>query len=190
MAAKTMRNLKTWKTLSTRELLSLPQRLRVSVEKVQLPDDRIIEDYYQIELPEFIVIFAITYDGFVLIERHYKHGVKRVILALPAGYLEPDEKPLNAAKRELIEETGYEADDWHSLGSYIVNGNQGCGKAHLFLATGAYQTKAINSDDLEETEILLMSQEEVIQAVIKGDMVTLGHVTAIALALNTNFIKR
>ncbi len=113
-----------------------------------------------------------------------------MILALPAGYLEPDEKPLNAAKRELMEETGYEADDWHSLGSYIVNGNQGCGKAHLFLATGAYQTKAINSDDLEETEILLMSQEEVIQSVIEGDMVTLGHVTAIALALNPKFIKR
>lgn len=184
-----MQDLQPWVTLSSRELLALPPRLRVSVEKVRLPDGRIVDDFYQIELPEYVIVFAQTPEGSVVMERHYKHGVRHIILALPTGYLEPDEKPLEGAKRELVEETGFEADDWRSLGSYVVNGNQGCGKAHIFLAHGARRTQCIHNDDLEETVVLLMTPEEVVQAVMNGDVATLASVATIALALNTKFVK-
>ena len=185
-----MRDLQPWKTLASRELLALSPRLRVLAEKVRLPEGRIVDDYYQIELPEYVVIFAQTLEDTVVMERYYKHGVRRVILTLPAGYLEPGEEPLGGAKRELAEETGYEADDWRALGSYVVNGNQGCGKAHIFLALGARQTQSVHSDDLEETEVLLMKPEEVIQAVGNGDIATLASVATVALALNTELVRR
>lgn len=185
-----MQDLQPWITLSSRELLALSPRLRVSVEKVQLPDGRIVDDFYQIELPEYVVVFAQTPEDLIVMEQHYRHGARRVILALPTGYLEPGEKPLEGAKRELAEETGFEAADWRSLGAYVVNGNQGCGKAHIFLALQAHQTQCTHTHDLEETVVLLMTPEEVVQAVMNGDIATLASVATIALALNTEFVKR
>ena len=189
MNKKKMRDLQPWKTLSSRELLALPPRLRVSVEKIQLPDGRVVDDFYQIELPEYAVVFAQTPEGSVVMEQHYRHGARRVILTLPAGFLEPGEKPLEGAKRELIEETGFEADDWYSLGAYVVNGNQSCGKAHIFLALRARQTQCAHTNDLEETVVMLMTPEEVIQAVTDGQVATLATVATIALALNKKFVK-
>jgi len=73
------------------------------------------------------------------------------------------------------------------MGAFMVNGNQGCGRAHLFRARGARRVHDITSDDLEETEILLMSPEEVLQAIASGDVATLAHAATIALALNKEF---
>ena len=184
-----MTDLQTWKTLSSQELLARPPGLRVSGESVQLPDGRIIDDYYQIELPEYAVVFARTAEGTVVMERLYKHGTRRIILALPAGYLEPGEAPLEGAKRELLEETGYEADNWCSLGIYVVNSNYGCGKAHIYLARGARKIQNPDSNDLEDTEIVLMTPKEVIQAVINGQVATLSGIASIALALNPAFVE-
>ncbi len=71
-------------------------------------------------------MFAQTDKGAVVMARHYKHGPRHVILSLPAGHLEPGEQPLDSAKRELLEETGFVADDkdWRSLGSFVVSGNE------------------------------------------------------------------
>ena len=184
------RDPRVWTTLSSRELLARPPRLRVLTEKVRLPDGRIVDDFYQIELPEYVVVFAQTSEGSIVMERLYKHGVRRVILTLPAGHIEPGEELLEGAKREFLEETGYEAGNWHSLGCFVVNGNQGCGKAHLFMADGACQTKHPNSDDLEETEVVLMTRGEVIHAISSGEIATLSTVAALALALSTELVKR
>lgn len=154
-----------------------------------MPDGRVVEDFYQIELVEYVLIFAQTTEGQVVMERHYKHGVRRVILALPAGYVEPGEEPLAAAKRELLEETGYGADDWQQLGSYVVNGNQGCGKAHIVRATGARWKQNACSGDLEEVQVLLLTPDEAIGAIADGQVATLGSVAAIALALRPEFLQ-
>ena len=69
----------------------------------------------------------------------YKHGPGRVVLHLPAGYLEPGEEPLAAAQRELREETGYEAGVWTSLGALYEDGNRGMSIGHHFLAQNARQ---------------------------------------------------
>jgi len=58
-------------------------------------------------------------------------------LQLPAGYLEDGEEPEACARRELLEETGYVADEWESLGAYCPDGNRGFGQAPFFLARGA-----------------------------------------------------
>src|SRR5947207_11562367 len=101
--------------------------MRVWSEAVQLPDGRVVEEFSTIELPDYVVVVALTPDGRVVVERNYKHGPRRVCLNLPAGYLERGEEPLAAARRELLEETGYAAEEWVSLGGFAKDGNRGCG---------------------------------------------------------------
>ncbi len=89
-----------------------------------------------------------------------------------------------AARRELLEETGYVAEEWRSISRYVCNSNYGCGTAHLFAARNARQVAEPHSGDLEEMEILLLSAAETLQALRDGRMAALGAVTALALAFN------
>jgi 8-oxo-dGTP pyrophosphatase MutT (NUDIX family) len=94
-----------WAVLSKQEVFDGSPWLRVFAEKLRLPDGREIESFYRLEMPDYAVIFATVGDR-IVVQRNYKHGPARVGLHLPAGYLEPDEEPLAAAQRELLEETG------------------------------------------------------------------------------------
>src|SRR6266850_8396318 len=100
-----------WKTLARRVVLSYLPWMEVAVEQVELPDGRVVDEFLSVKTRDFAIVVALTDDGRVVMERSYKHGTRRVALSLPAGYLAPDEEPLAAAKRELLEETGYTADE-------------------------------------------------------------------------------
>ena len=176
-----------WETLKSQVLYEVAPWIRLSKHQVRLPDGTVVDDYHRIEMPQFAVVFAQAADGRVIVERQYKHGVGRVVLTLPTGAVEDGEEPLNAAQRELLEETGYASGQWRSLGSYVMNGNYGCGKAHLFAARNARRVASPRSGDLEDMEILVMDVEEVANAVSDGSVGTLSTATAIALATNPRF---
>jgi ADP-ribose pyrophosphatase len=176
--------LQPWEVLQTQDLIVAPPWLKLSVHQVRLPNGKVVNDYYQIQLHEFAVIFAQTTDGRVIMERQYRHGAGRVTLVLPAGSIEPSETPLAAAQRELLEETGYTSNDWRPLGSFVVHGNYGCGKAHLFAAHDAQQVAEPDSGDLEDIEIILMNVGDLVDSVRNGDVALLGSAAAIALATN------
>ncbi len=181
------RSLEPWKTLSTESIVEAPPWLTLSVEQVQLPDGRLVSDYYHIQLQDYVVIFAQVADGDVILLRQYKHGVGRVSLTLPGGGLAAGETPLAAAQRELLEETGYEAEDWRLLCPFVTSANYRCSQGYIFTANNARQIAEPNSGDLEEMEMVLMPPEQVIEAVQQGEIVVLSALTAIALALNPNF---
>src|SRR5204863_286549 len=84
----------------------------------------------------FVVIAPVTEDGRLVLVRHYRHGPRRGRHSLPSGFIEGAENPGEAAKRELLEETGYAAGEWSALGSYVVDGNRRCGLEHGFLSSG------------------------------------------------------
>ena len=180
MSASSPRN---WETLSRREVADGRPWLRLWAEAVQLPDGRVVADYFTIEMPDYVVVVALTADGRVVVERNYKHGPRRVCLNLPAGYVEPGEDPLAAARRELLEETGYVAQEWLALGGFTNDGNRGCGMGHLFLARQARKVAEPDAGDLEEMEIDLVSLDEVIEAVRRGDVAVLSVAAAIGLAV-------
>ena len=117
-------------------------------------------------------------------ERQYKHGLRKIVLALPAGYCENDEVPLDAAQRELLEETGYAGGKWVSMGSFTTDGNRGGGKAHLILANDVEYSTEPRDSDLEEREVLLMSIEEVRIAFTNGALAGLASLGAFFLALD------
>jgi ADP-ribose diphosphatase len=172
-----------WVTLARHELLDRRPWVRVWSEAVQLPDGRVVEDFSTIELPDYAVVVALTPDGRVVVERNYKHGPRRVCLNLPAGYLERGEEPLAAARRELLEETGYVAEEWVSLGGFANDGNRGCGTGFFYLARGARQVAQPDAGDLEEMAVDLMGLDDLVRAVRRGEVAVLSIAAAIGLAM-------
>ena len=157
--------------------------MEVFQERVQLPSDKVIDDFYRVVLPEFAVAVPRTEDGRFVLVRGYKHGLGRVTLSPPAGLLNTGETPLQAAQRELLEETGYVADDWRSLGKYVVDGNRQCGTMHVFSASGARLISAPVEDETEALEIELLDRADVVKALASGNFGTLAGASAIALTL-------
>src|SRR5512132_1618558 len=143
-----------WRTRSRRTIVDLSPWLSVESRVVELPDGRVIEDWPWVESREFANVVAVTEDGLFLVFRQTKYAVEGTTLGPVGGYLDPGEDPLTAAARELLEETGYEAPEWTSLGRYVVDGNRGCGVGHFYLARGARKVAEPNADDLEEQELL------------------------------------
>ena len=180
---------KAWHVLSTRVIYQAKPWVELSIQRVRLPDGRVVEDYHQIRLPEYCMVFAETTEGMVIAARQYRHGVGGECITLPAGLIEESEQALEAMKRELLEETGYTADDWKSLGSYVPNSNYGCGKAHLFSASDARYVKEPCSGDLEESEVLLLTRDEIFQTISEGRIASLSMVAAVSLATNPHFTR-
>lgn len=148
-----------WMPLSSNEVYNNQRGLVGQCEEVCLPDGRVLSDYYQVELPNHVTVYALTLDGRVACLRQYKYGPRKVALTLPGGLLDGSEEPLNAAKHELLEETGLVSEIWTSLGSFTIGGNQGIGTAHLFVASGAKDLQTSASGDLEEMHLEYLTPE-------------------------------
>jgi ADP-ribose pyrophosphatase len=172
-----------WKTRSRRTVLDLAPWVAVESHTVELPDGSVVESWPWVVSREYANAVAVTDEGQFVLFRQTKYGAAGTTLGCAGGYLEPGEDPLAAARRELLEETGHEAPDWTSLGSYVVDGNRGCGTAHLFLARGSRQVAEPVSDDLEEQVLVMLTREEVETALRAGEFKVLSWATAVALAL-------
>ena len=175
--------MRAWKTLRRTPLLSFGKWLTVESHVVELPDGRVIDDWPWVITPDFASIVAFTPEGRLVCFRQVKYAVEGESLAPAGGYIEPGEDPLAAAQRELLEETGYTAGEWISLGSYPVDANRGAGMGYFYLARGAQKVAERNADDLEEQELLLLERAEVEDALRRGQFKILPWAAAIALAL-------
>ena len=85
--------------------------LKVQRDIVSLPDDKKTSREY-IKHPGAVVVLPLFDDGTVLLERQFRYPLNRVFIEFPAGKIDPNEDPLDCAKRELQEETGYSASEW------------------------------------------------------------------------------
>jgi len=175
--------MKPWKTVSRRKVLDYPPYLAVELHDVSLPDGRHIEDWTWVVTPDYVSIVVCTEDNRFLCFRQHKYGFEGLSLAPVGGYLEPGENALTGARRELKEETGYEAPEWHSLGSYVVDTNRGAGNANFYLALDARKVCEPTAPDEEQPELLLLSREEVERALDSEEFKGLGWAAVFALAL-------
>lgn len=146
---------KPWQVKNKTIITDCSPWLRVVKDHVQLPNNVEIDDFYRIEMPAYVMVFALTPQQEVPMVAHYKHGPATVSLELPAGYVEAEEKaaPLQTAQRELAEETGYTAANWSELGHFFIDGNRGCGWVYGFLATEAAKT---TEQRLEPSELIAL----------------------------------
>ena len=171
-----------WKTLSRHVILD-HNYLTVEEHRVELPDGRVIPDWPWIITPDYVNVVATTDGGAFLCFRQVKYAVDGACLALIGGYLEPGEAPLEGAQRELREETGYASPDWVPLGSYVLDGNRGVAVAHFYLARQARRLAPLEADDLEEQELLHLTEAEVVAALRGGEFKVLPWAAALMRAL-------
>ncbi|HEX7647581.1 MAG TPA: NUDIX hydrolase [Noviherbaspirillum sp.] len=85
--------------------------LKVQRDTVRLPDGKTSKREY-IRHPGAVVVLPVFDDGSILLERQFRYPLNDVFIEYPAGKIDPNEDPLECAKRELQEETGYTARDW------------------------------------------------------------------------------
>ena len=172
-----------WKTLSRHVILDHNEFLTLESHTVELPNGRIISEWPWVVAPDYVNVVPVTEDGQFLCFQQTKYGVRGLSLAPVGGYIDPGERPLAAAQRELLEETGYQAPEWVYLGNYPVDGNRGVGTAHFFLARDACRVSEPNADDLEEQELFIISRAAMELAVSSNEFKLLPWVAIVALAL-------
>lgn len=170
-----------WKVLERRSVYASPW-VSVSLEQIELPDGRIIDDYHRVDFRDSVVIVARDSRDRTIMVRQYRHGYRRITVALPAGEISTGETPRQAARRELREETGCVARSWRALGAYVSNANYHCGVVHVFLALRARRVGLPVPNDMEHQETLLMSASELRRAIRRHDIVSVGSVFAIHMA--------
>ena len=175
--------MKPWKMLSSEFLVNAPW-LKVAKETCELPSGKVIDDFYTLWQPDWVLILARTTEGKWVMTEQYRHGTGKIALEFPAGIIDKGETPEDAAIRELQEECGYGTvkgdpvpeqvrDDIESgmtekgvagvtvyLGSFSVNPDRHRGRFHVVFIDGVKRLGKTNFDDTEDIETFLYSDEE------------------------------
>lgn len=149
-----------WKLLESEYLIQRPW-LTARCDKVQLPNGTIHNEYYVLEYPTWINVIAITDEGKYVMVEQYRHGLQDVFTEIVAGVVESDEPPIEAAKRELLEETGFGGGEW-SLNA-VLSANPGSmnNLTYSFIAKGVKKLCEQHLDETEDINVKLLSEDEV-----------------------------
>jgi ADP-ribose pyrophosphatase len=125
-------------------------------------------DYYYWEGGDFAQVFALTDSGEILLVTQYKHGVKEIVTELPAGMISQGELPIDAARRELLEETGFGGGDWIPLGVLHVSSAKATTRAFPFLARGVSRIASPSPDQNELIDVTAVEVEVLLRLISDG----------------------
>lgn len=158
-----------WKTLGSRYIIQRPW-LTARVDKVQLPCGTINPEHYVLEYPTWVNILAIDKQGHYVLIRQYRHGLDEIGLELCAGTSEAGENPEQAARRELLEETGYAGGAW-TLTMKIAQNPSTCNNyTYCFTAVGVERVDNQHLDPSEDIEVVILSRNELLKAMRSGEI--------------------
>jgi ADP-ribose pyrophosphatase len=149
------------------------------------PGQEIDHPFYVLKAPEWINVIALTPDEKIVLVEQYRVGVDETTLELPGGMVDKGESPLEAAKRELLEETGCRSGHWELIGKTSSNPAILSNFTHLYLATDCEFAKAQNTDGTEDIDVHVLPLNEFLGLVKNG---TVHH--AIVLAAVAQFLLR
>jgi 8-oxo-dGTP pyrophosphatase MutT (NUDIX family) len=170
-----------WQVLSDTALIS--QRwLEVREQRVRLANGHEIERFHLIGGPHWSAVLCLTAERQVVLVRQYRHGLGGPSLELPAGVIEPAEQPIDAARRELREESGFEAAQIELLLATAPEPARHSTRAHFFFAKGAIPVSAQQLDHSEDLEVVLVPVAELLELIDDGHIVHAAHIAAILLA--------
>ena len=131
-------------------------------DKLLMPTGAVNSEFYVLEYPDWVNIIAITEDERFVMVRQYRHGLGVIETELCAGCVEPGEEPLEAAQRELLEETGYTGGEWEL--QCVISGNPSTTNnlTYCYLARGVRPTGTQHLDATEDIEVLMLSRDELL----------------------------
>ncbi|RME21969.1 MAG: NUDIX hydrolase [Deltaproteobacteria bacterium] len=127
-------------------------------------------DFDILECPDWVNVTAVTPAGNLVLVRQWRHGNGKVTLEIPGGAVDPGESPLQAARRELEEETGYRANKWHEIGVVEPNPAFQTNRTWTFLALAATPTGSQNFDPTEQVEVVEWPLGNVWELVESGEI--------------------
>lgn len=176
-----------WK-IEKSEYLINDRWIRVRADKCVMPNKKIVEPYYVLEYPNWVNIVGVTKKKEIILVKTYRHGIGRELLELPCGLIDnTDSTPLEAAKRELLEETGYTSNEFIQTGIVSANPSNHNNLTYCFLAKNLKKIKNQTLDETEEIEIILLPVKQVLQMLKNGHFLQALHVSSLYYAMN--FLK-
>ena len=158
-----------WRVVDTEYLIRRPW-LTARRDRVELPNGVVNPEYYVLEYPSWVNVIAITTDGRFVMVKQYRHGLGIVATELCAGVVEEGEEPLQAARRELMEETGFGGGEWEL--SMVVSANPGSQNnlSYSYIARGVVKMKEQHLDETEDLNVVFLEKEEVYEMLMKDEL--------------------
>jgi len=125
-------------------------------------------DFFVVEAPHWINVIALTENDEVVLIEQYRHGSQSVTVEIPGGMVDPGEKPLQTAKRELLEESGYIGENWLQIGEVFPNPAMQNNRCFTFLATNCKKVGQTNFDTTEYIITYTRPSSEIPKLVSQG----------------------
>lgn len=186
----------TWEEISTEHIVQ-DKWIDFRRSAYRFPDGSVFEPFYSYSRRDYVVIVASDADGKYLCVRQFRQGIKEVTTEFPAGGIErasdreygaergasASEDALEAARRELLEETGYVSEDWTHLLTVPSNATIADNYAHIFAARNCRKSGEQNLDETEFLNVRKYSVVEIEEMISKGDFQQAVHIMAWLLAL-------
>ncbi|MDO4318991.1 MAG: NUDIX hydrolase [Bacteroidales bacterium] len=162
-------SIKKWKTLSSEYIIRRPW-LTARRDRVQLPNGVIHPEYYVLEYPTWVNVIAIDREGRFIMVEQYRHGLRNVFTELVAGVVEPGEEPLAAARRELLEETGYGNGEWSLLTVLSQNPSSTDNLTYSFIARDVEPLDSQHLDATEDIAVRFLTRDELYGMLVRDEI--------------------
>lgn len=164
--------IKKWKKVGAPEILAEGYGKTFSKQKFEDHKGK-ITDFFFFDQKNWASVLALTNDKKIILVKQFKQGAEKIIDELPAGVADKNgEKDEELIKRELLEETGYEAAEIIPLGRIPMNSRNSHAEGILFLAKNCVKKTEPSLEDSEEIEVITISIEEFIVKALNGQLET------------------
>jgi len=164
-----------WECLDQDYLFRRPPWLVLRHQRFRLPAGREIADYWISEYPPWVNVVAVTEDDHFVFVRQFRPGIGAVHYELPAGVVEPGEDLEHAARRELLEETGFGSGKWSPLASLSANPALQNNMTTTFLAEGVESVRPAAPEQTEDLRVHLVKVSDAVGLIDSGDMIQALH---------------
>ena len=159
-----------WTTTKSESLVD-NHWVKIRKDSVVLPNGQKIDDFYAITINNASAIVAIDEEGNCILKKEYRYCYDRDLIEVPAGTFEEDETDgLAVAKRELLEETGYESNEWQYLGATVESSAKLTNYMHIYFADHCRKVSGQHLDATEEIEVLVMPLEQAVSMVMDNEI--------------------
>lgn len=145
--------------------------LKIRHDRYLFKEENTEKDYTVIDTYNWVNILPVTEDGRVILIKQYRHGTREDIIEIPGGVVEgKDISPEMAARRELLEETGYSSEEFIDLGTVIPNPAIQSNKCYMYLAKNAFKAGSQSLDPHEEIDLFFVSRKEIASMIRRGEI--------------------